>query len=76
MNGDKFSVGDLVSLKSGGPSMTVVAFDGANRKCCWFSSEGRFHTYDFPAVALKGGTDARLVVNVVENFDENSGAKS
>ncbi|MBM7067767.1 DUF2158 domain-containing protein [Actibacterium sp. 188UL27-1] len=73
MNADKVALGDLVSLRSGGPSMTVVASDGASRKCCWFSSEGRFHTYDFPAAALKGAKDARLVVNVVENFDESAG---
>ena len=73
MNADKLALGELVTLKSGGPSMTVVALDGPTRKCCWFSSEGRFHTYDFPASALKGGKDARLVVNVVENFDETAG---
>ncbi len=33
---DEFKVGDIVKLKSGGPSMTVVVAKGGKVRCFWF----------------------------------------
>lgn len=33
-----FSIGDIVLLKSGGPSMTVKVVDGDNVTCTWFAN--------------------------------------
>lgn len=56
---EKFEVGDLVRLKSGGPIMTVESLIGSPIKidCVWFSSflHGRRMARDrFPAEALEG----------------------
>lgn len=39
---DKFKIGDLVQLKSGGPVMTVEAvrpIDGSDYRCTWFNGK-------------------------------------
>lgn len=33
----KFTPGDIVALKSGGPAMTVEAVDGNSILCSWFT---------------------------------------
>jgi uncharacterized protein YodC (DUF2158 family) len=33
----KYQVGDIVKLKSGGPSMTVEKTEGSKIHCVWFS---------------------------------------
>ena len=33
---ESFNVGDVVQLKSGGPSMTVAEVDGTDIWCVWF----------------------------------------
>jgi uncharacterized protein YodC (DUF2158 family) len=47
--GDTFSIGDIVRLKSGGPSMTIEGMECATSesglhtyftKCIWYSSTG------------------------------------
>lgn len=45
-------VGDLVNLKSGGPCMTVVAIEGTNYRCNWFSAD----TYEMLGGAVHHGT--------------------
>jgi uncharacterized protein YodC (DUF2158 family) len=34
----EFNLGDLVQLKSGGPAMTVVEFNGYDYICRWFTA--------------------------------------
>ena len=34
-----FNAGDVVKLKSGGPSLTVVKNAGGTEKCLWFDSQ-------------------------------------
>jgi len=43
--------GDVVTLKSGGPKMTIQEIDGAVAKCV-FTLNGRFTAKDFPVVML------------------------
>ncbi len=53
-----FTVGTLVQLKSGGPTMTVekvyTAADGDTRVSCqWFDNDKKLSTEKFRPVALK-----------------------
>lgn len=56
-----FDVGNVVSLKSGGPPMTVsVAEPGKQEvKCVWFDPSGCIHEYLFgrDALVLHEGSD-------------------
>lgn len=45
--------GNVVMLKSGGPTMTVVAVDGSNIECVWIGDEGELFRETLPAVALE-----------------------
>jgi len=49
-------VGDVVKLKSGGPSMTVMSKDVRTEldelRCGWFVEEIEFHSEKFPSLAL------------------------
>ncbi len=47
--------GDVVTLKSGGPKMTIQDIEGAGDHAvakCMFSLNGRFTSKDFPIVML------------------------
>ena len=46
-----FNVGDVVQLKSGGPSMTVGEVDGADVWCVWFDKTEK-KTGSFNAATL------------------------
>lgn len=54
-----YKLGDLVTLKSGSPCMTVVALEGTSFRCNWFSfSEGDYYCGTlfhgtFPAESLE-----------------------
>ena len=50
----KFSIGDIVQLKSGGPLLTVGAVEDKARIHCVYYSEdvGEFRSHDFPAGVL------------------------
>lgn len=52
-----WKVGDVVTLKGGGPVMTVTSLDNNNGKpyCHWFVS-GKPEGASFPAEALKEST--------------------
>lgn len=52
----KFSVGDVVVLKSGGPRMTVESIDAESSKahCVWFDKAVAKHG-DFPIDLLTSG---------------------
>ena len=53
-------IGDQVSLKSGGPALTVAKITGDEVLCFWFESGDSFRQQAFPAATL---------VNSVEDFD-------
>lgn len=42
----RFSIGDVVSLKSGGPRMTVCLVDGDDVACAWFTRAEDDHRED------------------------------
>ncbi len=45
--------GDIVQLKSGGPALTVIAVEGDQVRCLFFSDEiGDFREATIPAFAL------------------------
>jgi uncharacterized protein YodC (DUF2158 family) len=44
--------GDVVLLKSGGPSMTVVSVDEDEIRCIWIGDEGEPFRETFPPIAL------------------------
>jgi uncharacterized protein YodC (DUF2158 family) len=46
-----WTIGDLAELKSGGPTMTVVATAGEAVTCGWFT-EGEYLATQFPRAAL------------------------
>ncbi len=50
----KFSKGDVVQLKSGGPRMTVDDLDGNRVGCIWFDREGKpaYRAFDPATVVL------------------------
>lgn len=62
--GNTLKVGDLVRLRSGGPSMTVAACSGEVATCTWFN-ESVLKRHDFAVSMLTVGelsdwTDAQL----------------
>jgi len=48
-----FEPGDVVMLKSGGPSMTVVSAAEDDITCLWFGDEGDLFREAIPAIALE-----------------------
>jgi uncharacterized protein YodC (DUF2158 family) len=48
-----FEPGDVVMLKSGGPSMTVVSAAEDEITCLWFGDEGDLFREAIPAIALE-----------------------
>lgn len=48
----EFKVGDVVILKSGGPSMTVNSVDISGVFCVWFDSKGETKSATFLAEML------------------------
>lgn len=47
-----FAPGDVVTLKSGGHSMTVVSVDDGDIDCLWIGDDGELFRQSIPAVAL------------------------
>jgi uncharacterized protein YodC (DUF2158 family) len=47
-----FAPGDIVALKSGGHTMTVVSIDADEVDCLWLSDTGELFRQLIPAVAL------------------------
>ena len=48
----KYSTGDQVMLKSGGPVMTVVGKIGSEIRCSWFDNNLQVHWGSFNPAAL------------------------
>jgi uncharacterized protein YodC (DUF2158 family) len=51
-----YEAGNIVTLKSGGQPMTVVAVSGDDIECIWIGEEGEFFRQTIPAVALEAIT--------------------
>ena len=53
-----FKVGDVVTLKSGGPGLTVIDAAEESVKCLWFNVKGdlKSDTFD-PAILMKVETE-------------------
>ena len=67
-----FEPGDVVFLKSGGQSLTVVGIDEENVDCMWIGEEGELFRETIPSVALTkylGDEDE-------EEDDEDDGEKN
>jgi uncharacterized protein YodC (DUF2158 family) len=47
-----FAPGDIVALKSGGHSMTVVAIEAEDVNCLWLNDAGELFRQSIPAIAL------------------------
>jgi len=47
-----FAPGDIVALKSGGHSMTVVSAEENDIECLWLGDAGELFRQSIPAVAL------------------------
>lgn len=47
-----FTPGDVVMLKSGGYSMTVVSAGNEDIDCLWISDDGELYRQSIPAIAL------------------------
>ena len=50
-----WSIGDVVTLASGGPNMTVILplkADIIDIKCAWFDREGKLQHGEFPSDSL------------------------
>ncbi len=47
-----FAPGDVVTLKSGGHSMTVVSVSDEDIDCLWVSDDGELFRQSIPAIAL------------------------
>ena len=56
---NKFKIGDLVRLKSGGPIMTINthSFETSLRQCVWFGEDDQIHSHDFHPDALNSEED-------------------
>lgn len=49
----EFKIGDIVRLKSGGPSLTVCAhYPDSNLYCSWFTEDGEFKSNRFVVESL------------------------
>jgi uncharacterized protein YodC (DUF2158 family) len=49
----QFKPGDIVSLRSGGPRMTVATIDGQSALCEWFSDDQQPQSRSFILTSLK-----------------------
>jgi uncharacterized protein YodC (DUF2158 family) len=49
----QFKPGDIVSLRSGGPRMTVATIDGQSALCEWFSDDQQPQSRSFALTSLK-----------------------
>ncbi len=67
----KLSVGDTVTLKSGGPLMTIDKLDGDRATCIWFVKD-QPKTNEFAMASLQAtAAGSSLTVNL--NFAESGG---
>jgi uncharacterized protein YodC (DUF2158 family) len=66
-----FSEGDIVSVKSGGPALTVISVLGEHVTCLYFSDElGEFREAVIPAFALESVEDGAMEEDEDEEDEE------
>jgi uncharacterized protein YodC (DUF2158 family) len=53
MPAQQFKPGDVVSLRSGGPRMTIATVDGQSALCEWFSDDQKPQSRSFAVTSLK-----------------------
>lgn len=53
MADEQFKPGDVVSLKSGGPQMTIATVDGQSAFCEWFTDDQEPQGKSFHLTSLK-----------------------
>lgn len=54
----EFEAGTIVSLKSGGPPLTIVEVDGEQARCIWFAhSDDRLQEARIPLACLEAIED-------------------
>jgi uncharacterized protein YodC (DUF2158 family) len=53
MADEQFKPGDVVSLRSGGPRMTVASVDGRSVMCEWFADDQQPQSRLFTVTSLK-----------------------
>ncbi|MFY9759706.1 MAG: DUF2158 domain-containing protein [Xanthobacteraceae bacterium] len=63
-----FAPGDVVTLKSGGHSMTVVSVGDDDIDCLWIGDDGELFRQSIPAVALS-------VIELTETDEEEDEAE-
>jgi uncharacterized protein YodC (DUF2158 family) len=63
-----FAPGDVVTLKSGGHSMTVVSVGDDDIDCLWIGDDGELFRQSIPAVALS-------VIELTDSDDEEDEAE-
>lgn len=49
----QFQPGDVVSLRSGGPRMTIATINGPNAFCEWFTDDQQLQSRSFVVTSLK-----------------------
>ncbi len=64
--------GDVVTLKSGGHSMTVISVGDEDIDCLWIGDDGELFRQSIPAVAL---TVIELTDSDEEDEEEKEGAE-
>ena len=74
---NELKVGDLVQLKSGGPTMTIGVIVNGLASCCWFDDWGQSHGREFGVEMLcqvgapVTGTDAEYLAGTKRLFGED-----
>jgi uncharacterized protein YodC (DUF2158 family) len=53
VNKGDVKAGDVVTLNSGGPNMTVLSSTGDSAMCIWFALDGTVASHAFPFAIIK-----------------------
>ena len=59
----KHNLGEVVTLRSGGPSMTVTSIKTEPYEiydCSWFDAEGKYNSCEFDVHELRGDEQAKI----------------
>lgn len=67
-----FAPGDIVALKSGGHSMTVVSIDADEVDCLWLGDTGELFRQLIPAVALTMLEQSEADEEAADDEDEDN----
>jgi uncharacterized protein YodC (DUF2158 family) len=67
-----FEPGDVVFLKSGGPSMTVASVDEDSVECLWLGEEGELFRETVPSIVLTAAPADDDELDDLEDDDEDA----